>query len=127
MRLQATTFRRLVAAIFIAAGILHFVAADQFASIVPDRLPRPDLLVYVSGLAELAGGIGLLLERTRRLAALGLTLLLFAVWPANFQMLVDAGNAGASAVVLAGLWLRLPLQLLVIVWVLRAGEVIRPR
>ncbi len=58
--------------------------------IVPSYLPHHRELVYLSGAAEILGGLGLLPEMTRRAAGFGLVLLLIAVWPANVQMLIDA-------------------------------------
>lgn len=107
--------RYVLALLFIGAGVLHFVAPAPFARIVPPYLPAPYLLVYLSGAAELAGGLGLLLPATRRLAAWGLVALLVAVFPANVYMLQSHG-AGV-AVPLWVLWARLPLQAVLVAWV----------
>jgi uncharacterized membrane protein len=77
--------------------------------------------VLLSGLFEIAGGVGLLVPRTRRAAALGLVLLLVAVFPANVQMLLNARAAHASTGAQALLWARLPLQLAIIAWVAYAA------
>lgn len=50
---------------------------------VPPALPRPDLLVTVTGLFEIAGAVGLILPQAAPYAALGLCFLLLAVFPAN--------------------------------------------
>lgn len=115
-----TLSRALVAALFIASGIAHVVAVDAYAGIMPHFLPYPVPLVYLSGACEIAGGVGVLVPRARRLAGIGLVALLIAVFPANVQMLVDALRADASAGALAALWLRLPLQVALVAWVLRA-------
>jgi uncharacterized membrane protein len=109
-----------IAILFIGAGILHFVRPARYAGIVPYMLPHPLLLVYVSGLAELAGGIGVLFPQTRIVAGRGLILLLIVVFPANVQMLVSARAAGAPHWFEAILWVRLPVQGLLIAWVWRA-------
>ena len=109
-----------IAILFIGAGILHFVRPAPDAGIVPYMLPHPFVLVYVSGLAELAGGIGVLLPPVRVLAGRGLILLLIALFPANVQMLVSARAAHAPDWFEAILWLRLPVQGLLIAWVWRA-------
>lgn len=75
-----------MALLYVGAGILHFVQPATYERIVPSYLPAPRLLVYVSGAAEIAGGLGLLLPATRRWAAGGLILLLLAVFPANIYM-----------------------------------------
>lgn len=107
--------------IFVVAGILHFLATDFYAAIVPPWLPAPELLVWISGLAEIAGGIGILTRKFRAAAAWGLIALLFAVFPANIQMVIDHHREGGSFLYGALLWLRLPLQFLLIYWVWREG------
>ena len=106
----------LLALVFIGAGILHFVAPSTYLRIMPPYLPAPLLLVHVSGAAEIAGGLGLLLPATRQVAGWGLVMLLVAVFPANVYML-QAHGAGLSVPMWA-LWLRLPLQLVLValVW-----------
>ncbi len=111
-----------LAAGFAAAGTLHFLFPGAYARIVPPWLPAPRALVYASGFFELAGGIGLLHPRTRRVAAAGLVLLLLAVWPANLEMALDARAAGAPPAHQALLWLRLPLQPLLMGWVAWAAR-----
>lgn len=106
--------RTLLAIAFMVAGILHFVVPAYFIAIVPGWLPRPDLLVAVSGVFEFAGGAGLLVRRSRHLAGVGLILLLVAVFPANIQMLQDWRASGGGGWNEIGLWLRLPVQALLI-------------
>lgn len=111
--------RWIFAGIFVVSGILHFTFPDTYARIVPPMFPRPKLLVLISGGAEILGGIGLLVPRTRRPAAFGLAVLLIAVFPANVYMAV----AHVPSVGLVGnrwlQWLRLPLQLPLIWWAWR--------
>jgi uncharacterized membrane protein len=109
---------RALAALFVVAGVLHFVIPRSYVSIVPPFLPARLFLVYLSGALELAGGVGLLVPRTRRPAALGLIALLAAVFPANVQMLADAVAAGSPRWQVALLCLRLPLQfaLMWLIW-----------
>lgn len=114
--------RLLLAAIFVFAGVMHFVIPASYVGIMPPWLPWHRELVYLSGVAEIAGGLGLLIGRTRRAAGIGLVLLLLAVWPANLQMLLDARATGASPAYQAVLWLRLPLQLVLVWWVWRASR-----
>ena len=83
---------------------------------VPPLLPRPEALVWISGVAKIVGGIGLLLPQWQRHAAWGLLLLLIAVFPANIYMAVAhvrfSGLLGQSW----AQWLRLPLQVPLIYW-----------
>ena len=86
---------------------------------MPPALPAPLLLVYVSGVAEIAGGLGLLLPATRRWAGWGLVALLVAVFPANVYMALIHEQLGISGWVA---WGRLPLQLPLLWWVWRAAR-----
>jgi uncharacterized membrane protein len=104
------------AAIFIVSGLLHFFVPDPYLRIIPPFLPWPRILLRVSGAAEIAGGLGLLLAKLRRFSAYGLVLLLVAVFPANVYMAVAhvsfPGILGESWVQ----WLRLPLQIPLTLW-----------
>ncbi len=114
--------RVLLAAFFVGAGILHFVVPETYVRIVPPAFPEPRLLVLISGVAEIAGGIGLLLPFTKRAAAWGMALLLVAVFPANIYTAVShvpfSGFFGQGWVQ----WLRLPLQIPLILWTLRYSK-----
>jgi uncharacterized membrane protein len=107
--------RILLAVLFILAGILHFAFPQNYLKIMPPYLPVPLSLVYLSGAAEILGGIGLLLPSTRQLAAWGLVALLIAVLPANIHMAVD--HSRFASIPLWACWLRIPLQLPLIYWV----------
>ncbi|PSQ51249.1 MAG: hypothetical protein BRD28_05780 [Bacteroidetes bacterium QH_10_64_37] len=105
----------LIALIFGAAGTAHFVWPAAFARIVPPYLPAPRTLVYVSGVAELLGALGLLVPRLRVYAGWGLILLLLAVFPANVHMALHPADFGR----IPGwaLSLRLPLQFVLVGWI----------
>ena len=109
----------LIALIFATSGVLHLVKPQPFMSIVPPWLPAPFALVMISGLFEIAGAAGILVPATRVAAGWGLIALLVAVFPANIQMLMNARAAHASTLWIAGLVARLPLQVLLIIWVYR--------
>ncbi len=110
--------RYAAAALFLGAGFLHLVRPGPFAAIVPDYFPQHFAVVYISGIAELAGGIGLLMRRTRWLAGWGLALLLVAVFPANVYMAMNHVQVSARPLPEYVLWGRLFLQSLLIWWVL---------
>lgn len=111
--------RSLLALLMIAVGITHFLDPAAFAAIVPKALPAPFALVYVSGIAEIAGGVGLLIPKTRRWAAWGLIALYIAVFPANVNMAIHHLPLGAEPVPSWALWARLPLQFALIYWAWR--------
>ena len=99
---------------YAAAGVNHFVNAELYVSIMPPYVPWHLAMVYISGVAEIALGIGVLVPATRRLAAWGLIALLVAVFPANLHMaLAEPGTYDVPA---AALWIRLPVQGLLAAW-----------
>ncbi len=106
--------RLIMAALYIVAGTLHFILTPTYTAIVPDYLPAHRTLVYLSGLAEILGGIGLLVPATQSAAAWGIIALLIAVFPANLTMVTD--HARFPTIPLWAAWLRLPLQLPLIYW-----------
>jgi uncharacterized membrane protein len=107
------------AALFVTSGTLHFLKPELFRSIVPPALGHANELVAISGLAELAGGIGLLVPVTRRAAAYGLVALALAVWPANIYMAMASARFASVAPAWV-LWARVPLQIPLILWILSA-------
>lgn len=106
------------ALLYVAAGVMHFVQPSPYVKIVPPILPQPLLLVYLSGVAELLGGIGLLVPRLRRVAAWGLVALLLAVLPANIYMAAYRIQVTAAPIPIWLLWLRVPVQFVLMAWVL---------
>ena len=109
-----TIGRAVLSVLFISAGILHFVATAAYVKIMPPYLPFPLFLVYLSGVCETLGGLGLLVPFSHRVAAWGIVALLIAVLPANLQMALDAENWRKIPEWV--LWARLPLQLPLIWW-----------
>lgn len=109
---------RLLTVGFLAAGLLHFLAPEGYVGIVPSYLPDARTLVYVSGAAEIAGGVGLAVPRLRRAAGWGLIVLLVAVFPANLDMALHPERHSIPETLL---WARLPLQGVLIWWVHRAA------
>ncbi len=71
---------------FVAAGVMHFARPELFLAIVPPYIPFPRAAVLISGAAEIALGTGVIFDSTRKLAGIGLLLLLLAVFPANVFM-----------------------------------------
>jgi len=113
--------RLLFGPFFVFAGIMHFVIPRSYEAIVPDWLPARRELVYVSGVAEIAGGAGVMHPRTRRLASWWSVAALLAVFPANLQMAFHPERYRVPGGRLA-LWVRLPVQGLFIAWALAAGR-----
>lgn len=107
-----------LAALFIAGGVNHFVNPKFYLSMMPPYLPAPALLVQVSGLFEVLGGLGVLWPVTRLYSGYGLVALLVAVFPANLHMALHPESF--PTIPIWGLYLRLPLQVGFIGWVLWA-------
>jgi len=110
----------LMGPLYVVAGLLHFVVPELYVQIIPPILPAPLALVYLSGLAEIGVGIGVLLPRTRQYAAWATIALLVAIFPANIYMatsgVVVAGMPGGGDPSAFGRWARLPLQGVLILW-----------
>ncbi|MFN2591097.1 MAG: hypothetical protein ABR518_10065 [Actinomycetota bacterium] len=107
---------------FMAAGAMHFVVPKYYEAIIPDAIsPWRRELVVASGIAEILGGLGVLVPRTRRLASRWSVATLVAVFPANVHMALNPDRydvPGGSV----SLYLRLPLQVPVILWAWAAGR-----
>ena len=101
-----------VGSFFVYVGVLHFATPDIFVAIVPPYLPAALALVYISGVFEILGGIGLFIPKTRRAAAWGLLALLVAVYPANIHMLVNEIYLKNMPHEKWILWVRMPVQFL---------------
>ena len=106
--------RQLLGVTFTAAGVLHFVKPRMYEAIMPRYLPAHRELVYASGVAELAGGLGVLHPKTRRAAGWWLIATLVAIFPANVEMAVHAERFKQFPP--AALWARLPFQAVLIAW-----------
>ena len=115
---------RLVLAIaYMVAGVAHLARPTGFVAITPDWVPMPHLVVTMTGVAELAGAVGLMLPPVRRAAGVGLALYALCVWPANFNhALHDIPLGGAHL----SWWYhgpRLAFQPVIIWWALWASGV----
>jgi uncharacterized membrane protein len=111
--------RRLLGAFFVAAGVNHFRSPRFYEAIVPPSLQHDaKRVVQVSGAAELVGGLGVLLPRTRRLSGVWLVALLAAVFPANLYMAREPERF--KRMPRWALFARLPLQPLMMAWAWKA-------
>ncbi len=105
--------RHALAVMFVFTSTAHFNRMrHDLARMIPPLFPQPKLIVFVTGMLEFAGAVGLILPPCRRSAGLCLIALLAAMFTANV-------NAVVSGVTLHGkpatpLWLRTPMQILFI-------------
>jgi uncharacterized membrane protein len=94
---------------FVPGDVTFMPNYDDMVAMVPSFVPFPGVMVYLSGVLELAGAVGLVLERTRKAAGICLALLFVALLPANVNAaqlaLEDVGSP---------LWQRIPEQVLYI-------------
>lgn len=118
MKILTQILKYLLSILFIAIGITHFTKTAVFVKIMPSYIPFPEFCVYLSGVAEISGGIGILVPFLRKYAGWGLILLLIAVFPANINMAINNVQLPGAAPMSAWmLWARLPLQFVLIYWV----------
>jgi len=105
---------------YIGAGINHFVHPAMYLAVMPPYIPWSPQMVVLTGVAEVLGGIGVLmpngfvLPRTRAAAAWGLVALLICIWPVHINMCLNP--ARFPGIPLWAIWVRLFLQIPLIVW-----------
>lgn len=121
----ARRIARLVLALaYAGVGIVHLKSPDGFLPIMPDWVPWPRMVVLATGVAEIAGAIGLLVPRLRVAAAWGLAAYALCVFPANIKHAVEGIEVSG---IRPGWWYhapRLAAQPVIIWWALWAGGVV---
>jgi len=83
--------------VYFAAGVLHIAVPGPFLGIMPPQVPFPTTVVFLTGVAEILGAIGLaqgFSPQLRRAAGIGLALYALCVWPANIQHMIDDLSSG---------------------------------
>jgi uncharacterized membrane protein len=115
MEILKTISLYVMAAAYTVAGLNHFRDPGLYRKIMPSYIPAPDLMILLSGIAEVILGLGLISKVTRPYAAWGVIALLIAIFPANFFMFQERDGIFSSLptwVLIA----RLPFQLLLMAW-----------
>lgn len=102
---------------FLFTGVSHFTDPARFIAMMPPFIPAPDAMVAISGIAELAGAVGLMFPATRRAAGIGLILLLLAIFPANLYVAITGRTVTGMPDAAWYYWVRLPFQLVYIAWI----------
>ncbi|MEZ0610882.1 DoxX family membrane protein [Fibrella sp. WM1] len=103
---------------FTMIGVSHLRKPDLMLYMVPEGLPAPRLLVYLSGVAEIVLSVGLLVPATRTVSAWGLIVLLIAIFPANINVAVNnLPPPGGLPAKPWYIWSRLLFQPLYIGWI----------
>ena len=114
---------RALSGFWVFAGVMHFLRPRDYEATMPPYIPAPREMVAISGVAEIAGGIGVLLPRTRDLAGRALIALVIAGFPANVHMALTPDQVkrkGLAKIPRWALFARLTLQPLLAVWAWRA-------
>lgn len=114
MKFVKQALKYVLAAAFVLAGINHFLDPQFYLAIMPPVFPAPLFLIYLSGFFEIAFGILLLVPKFSRFAAFGIIAVLIAVFPANIYMAANPQMFPEFSP--AALYLRLPLQFILIAW-----------
>lgn len=104
-----------IVAWFFIGGVFHFIARPAFVSIVPPYVPDPEFWVLFTGVCEIAGAVGVLIPKLRRIAGLALIALTICVTPANLEMALHAERYPAIGATV--LWLRMAFQP-VLIWII---------
>ena len=102
--------------LYIAGGINHLWHPATYTAIMPDHYTHPAGWVAFTGVAEITGGLGLLLPATRRAAAIAIALMLLGYFDVHVSMLLHSARYPAIP-----RWLlaaRIPLQFALIAWAL---------
>ncbi len=107
--------RVLFAIVYLLAGIAHLRSPAGFLAITPDWGPAPELVIKLTGIAEIAGAIGLMIPRLRYAAGIGLALYALCVWPANIHHMINNVEVDGQA---ASMWYHVPRMIAqpVIIW-----------
>ena len=120
-----------LAVLLLFTGSAHFVpdsvtmmpSHDDLVAMVPAFVPSPSLMIYITGVLELLGAIGLVITRTRPAAELGLAVLFVLLVPANIYAAVE--NIPLNGDPATPLWFRLPEQVVYVVVALWAALPVR--
>ena len=106
-----------VAMMFLFTGFTHYTGMkNDYTAMLPGPLSGSLGMIYLTGALQIAGAVGLLVPRTRKLAGICLALLLVAMFPGNVYAALNEIEFRGDAP--TPLWLRTPIQLFFIGMVL---------
>jgi uncharacterized membrane protein len=112
-----TLLRYLLAFIFIGSGFLHFILPDTYVKVMPDFIPFPVACVLISGVLEMAGGLGLLIPKWRNRASWLIVALLLSFLAVHIPHIMNGGKVTNDfRLPLAAVWGRLAFQAVFIIW-----------
>ncbi len=116
MSMLKRVFCVLLTVVMLLAGAAHFTMTATYVAIMPNYLPAPLALVYLSGVLEILLALALQVPSLRTKAAWGLVALLLAVLPANINQAMHNLQPPGLEMSQTMLWVRLPMQLIFIAW-----------
>lgn len=119
-----TALRWVIAAAYLFVGIVHLRSPNGFMPIMPDWVPYPLEVILLTGVAEIAGAIGLMVPRFRRAAAWGLAAYAVCVYPANIKHAVEGVIIGGTQLGWGYHAPRLAFQPVLVWWALFAGGIV---
>ena len=104
-----------ISILFITIGIFHFVKPKAFTRVMPLYLPRPILLVYLSGFFEIVVAIALFFEAYRDMALYTIMVMLVLFMPVHIHMITN--KKASLNIPVSLLWFRIVLQFLLMYWI----------
>ncbi|NML21618.1 hypothetical protein HHL16_12075 [Pseudoflavitalea sp. G-6-1-2] len=107
---------------FTALG--HFMFTKGMAMMIPPALPYRETAIFLSGIAEIVLGIALIIPQTRHIAAIAMIAMLVLILPANIYAAINRINYEKGTFDgpgLSYLWFRIPMQALLIGWIIYFG------
>lgn len=111
-----------VSLFFVFTSIGHFIRTEQMAAMIPPPVPYAIELIYITGVLELLGAVGVWIPRLMRLTGLLLILMLIGLLPANIYSAINRVDFGGHSAGPPYLLVRIPFQLFVIWWTYFATE-----
>lgn len=118
----ATRARAGLTLFFLFTSLGHFIRTEEMSAMVPPNIPYRVELIYLSGMLEFLGAIGVWISRLMRVTGLCLILMLICLLPANIYSAINHVDFGGHGVGPAYLLVRVPFQLFVICWTYFATE-----
>lgn len=122
-RISASTRARVgLSLFFLFTSIGHFIRTDEMAAMLPPAIPNRFELIYLTGVLELMGALGVWIPGLMRLTGVCLILMLAGILPANIYSAINRVDFGGHSAGPAYLLIRVPFQLFVIWWTYFATE-----
>ena len=93
---------------YVIAGINHFINPEFYEALIPDYLPYPDFLNYLSGFLEIGLGVSVLFPATQKWACYGIIFLLILLTPSHVYF-IQIGSCVENSLCIAPWvsWVRL--------------------